>query len=63
MQPVQSGPAPSTDLSPRFPDIRVTPPSASPPLETAAPQPLPPADLDKDVFSALTRIPLLRPDS
>jgi hypothetical protein len=60
MQPVQSPQAPSTDLPPRSPDIRATPPSASPPLETAAPQPSP-ADRDNDVFSALTRIPLLRP--
>jgi len=60
-QPVQSRPALSAD-SPRSPDIRATRPSASPPLETAAPQPFPPADHDKDLFSALTRIPLLRPD-
>ena len=60
-QPVQSRPAPSSD-SPRSPDIRAIRPSASPPLETAAPQPSP-ADRDNDVFSALTRIPnLLRPD-
>jgi hypothetical protein len=38
------------------------PPSASPPLEIAAPQPPPPADQDESVFSALERIPdLLRP--
>jgi hypothetical protein len=62
MGPVQSRPAPSANLPPRSPEIRATPPSTSPPLETAAPQPLP-ADHDKDVFSALTRIPnLLRPD-
>ena len=59
-QPVQSRPALSAD-SPRSPDIRATRPSATPPLETAAPQP-PPADGGNDVFSALTRIPLLRPD-
>ena len=59
LQPIQSGPAPSAP--PRSPDIRATPPSTSPPLETAAPQPLP-ADHDKDVFSTLTRIPLLGPD-
>jgi hypothetical protein len=63
MQPVQSRPAPSADLPPRSPNIRATPRSASPPLEIAAPRPLPPADQDKDVFPALTRIPdLLRPD-
>jgi hypothetical protein len=61
LQPVQSRPAPSADLPPRSPDIRATPPSASPPLETAAPQPSPP-DRDNGAFSALTRIPLLRPD-
>jgi hypothetical protein len=60
LQPVQSSPAPSAD-PPRSPDIRVTRPSTSPPLETAAPQPSP-AERDNDVFSALTRIPLLRPD-
>jgi hypothetical protein len=60
MQPVQSRPAPIAD-PPRSPEIRATRPSASPPLETAAPQPSP-ADRDNDVFSALTRIPLLRPD-
>ena len=59
-QPVQSRPAPSAD-PPRSPDIRATRPSASPPLQTAAPQPSP-ADRDNDVFSALARIPLLRPD-
>ena len=57
LQPVQSRPAPSADLPPRFPEIRATPPSTNPPLETAAPQPLPPANQDKDVFSTLTRIP------
>jgi hypothetical protein len=61
LQPVQSRPAPSADLPSRSPDIRATPPSVSPPLETAAPQPSP-ADRDNDVFSAFTRIPLLRPD-
>jgi hypothetical protein len=50
------------DLPPRSPEIRATPPSTSPPLETVAPQPLP-ADHDKDVFSTLTKIPnLMRPD-
>jgi len=39
-----------------------SPPSTSPSLETAAPQPVP-ADHEKDVFSPLTRIPnLLRPE-
>jgi hypothetical protein len=60
LQAVQSRPAPSAD-PPRSPDIRATRPSASPPLETAAPQPSP-ADGGNDVFSVLTRIPLLRPD-
>jgi hypothetical protein len=54
LQPVR--PAPSADLPPRSAEIRATPPSTSPPLETAAPQPLP-ADHDQDVFSTLTRIP------
>jgi hypothetical protein len=63
LQPVQPSPAPGADLRPRSPDIRATTPSASPPLDVAAPRPLPPADQDKDVFSALKRIPdLLRPD-
>jgi hypothetical protein len=60
VQPVQSRPALSAD-PPRSPDIQAARPSASPPLETAAPQPSP-VDRDNDVFSALTRIPLLRPD-
>ena len=60
MPPVQSHPAPNAD-PPRSPDIRAIRPSASPPLETAAPQPSP-VDRDNDVFSAFTRIPLLRPD-
>jgi hypothetical protein len=60
LQPVQARPAPSAD-PPSSPNIRVARPRASPPLETAAPQPSP-ADRDNDVFSALTRIPLLRPD-
>jgi hypothetical protein len=59
----QPRPAPGADLQPRSPDIRATTPGASPPLDVAAPRPLPPADQDKDVFSALRRIPdLLRPD-
>jgi hypothetical protein len=61
MPPVESRPAPSAEWSPRSPDIQAARPSAGPPLETAAPQPSP-ADRDNDVFSALTRIPLLRPD-
>ena len=60
LQPVQSRPAPSGD-PPRSADIRATWPSATPALETAAPQPSP-VDRDNDVFSAFTRIPLLRPD-
>jgi hypothetical protein len=63
MPPVQSRPAPSADLPPISPNVRAPPLSASQPLEIAAPQPLPPADHDKDVFSALSLIPnLLRPD-
>jgi hypothetical protein len=59
LQPVQPPPAPGADLRPRSPDIRTTSPSVSP----VAPQPMPSADQDKDVFSALKRIPdLLRPD-
>jgi hypothetical protein len=61
---VQPGPVTSVDIQPR-PVAAVEPlsPSASPPLEIAAPQPLPPTDQDKGVFSALKRIPdLLRPD-
>jgi hypothetical protein len=61
LQPVQSRPAPSAELPPRSPDIPATRPSVSSPLETAAPQ-RSPADGGNDVFSALTRIPLLRPD-
>ena len=62
---VQPRPATGADLQPRFPDARATveplPRSISPP-QVAAPQP-PLADQDKDVFSALKRIPdLLRPD-
>ena len=39
------------------------PPRADPPLEISAPHPPPTAEQDKDVFSALKRIPdLLRPD-
>jgi hypothetical protein len=65
-QPVLPGPATGADLQRHSPDVRATvdslPPSASPPLEIAAPRP-PAADLDKDVFSTLERIPdLLRPD-
>ena len=50
-QPVQSRPAPSAD-PPLSRDVRTAP---------SAPQPSP-ADGDNDVLSALTRIPLLRPD-
>ncbi len=65
-QPVLPGPATGADLQRHSPDVRATvdslPPSASPPLEIAAPRP-PAADQDKDVFSTLERIPdLLRPD-
>jgi hypothetical protein len=63
LQPVQSRPTPSADLPPLPADVRATPPSNGQPLEIAAPQPIQPADRDKDVFSALSRIPnLLRPD-
>jgi hypothetical protein len=59
LQPVQPPPALGADPRPRSPDIRTTSPSVSP----VAPQPMPSADQDKDVFSALKRIPdLLRPD-
>jgi hypothetical protein len=65
-QPVLPRPATGADLQPRSP-VRATvdslPPSASPPLEIAAPRRPPAADQDKGVFSALERIPdLLRPD-
>jgi hypothetical protein len=65
-QPVLPGPATGADLQRHSPDVRATvdslPPSASPPLEIIAPRP-PVANQDKDVFSALERIPdLLRPD-
>jgi hypothetical protein len=65
-QPVLPRPATGADLQPRSP-VRATvdslPPSASPPLEVATPQPPPAADQDKGVFSAFERIPdLLRPD-
>ena len=63
MPRAQSRPAPSADLPPLPVDVRAAPPSNSRPLEIAAPQPIQPADRDKDVFSALSRIPnLLRPD-
>jgi hypothetical protein len=66
-QPVLPRPATGADLQPRSPDVRTTvdslPPSASPPLEIAAPRPPPAADQDKGVFSAVERIPdLLRPN-
>jgi hypothetical protein len=58
-QPVQPGPAAGTNLQPGSPEGRA---SVDPQPSSAAPQPAP-ADLDKDVFSALKRIPdLLRPD-
>jgi hypothetical protein len=58
-QPVQLRPATGANLQPRSPDVRAT---VDPQPSSAAPQ-LPPADQDKDVFSALKRIPdLLRPD-
>jgi hypothetical protein len=58
-QPVQLRPATGTNLQPRSPDVRAT---VDPQPSSAAPQPTP-ADQDKDVFSALKRIPnLLRPD-
>jgi len=58
-QPVQLRPATGTNLQPRSPDVRAT---VDPQPSSAARQPTP-ADQDKDVFSALKRIPdLLRPD-
>jgi hypothetical protein len=58
-QPVQPRPAIGTNLQPRSPNVRAT---VDPQPLGAAPQP-PPADQDKDVFSALKRIPdLLRPE-
>ena len=72
-QPVEISPATGADLQPRSAPVDIQPrpvaavdprpPSAGPPLEIAAPQPPPPADEDKGVFSALKRIPdLLRPE-
>jgi hypothetical protein len=58
-QPVQPRPAIGTNLQPRSPNVRAT---VDPQPSGAAPQPSP-ADQDKDVFSALKRIPdLLRPE-
>jgi hypothetical protein len=58
-QPVQPRPATGTNLQPRSPDV---PAIVDPQPSSSAPQPTP-ADQDKDVFSALKRIPdLLRPD-
>jgi hypothetical protein len=58
-QPVQPRPAPDANLQPRSPDLRTT---IDPQLSNAAPQPSP-VDQEKDVFSALRRIPdLLRPE-
>ena len=70
---MEISPATGADLQPRSAPVDIQPrsvaavdprpPSASPPLEIAAPQPPPPADEDKGVFSALKRIPdLLRPE-
>jgi hypothetical protein len=54
--PVDIQPRPVTAADP-------LPPRADPPLEISAPHPPPTAEQDKDVFSALKRIPdLLRPD-
>jgi hypothetical protein len=58
-QPVQPRPAIGTHLQPRSPNVRAT---VDPQPSGAAPQPSP-VDQDKDVFSALRRIPdLLRPE-
>jgi hypothetical protein len=58
-QPVQLHPATGANLQPRSPEVRAT---VDPQPSSAAPQ-LPPTDQDKDVFTALKRIPdLLRPD-
>ena len=58
-QPMQLHPATGANLQPPSPDVGAT---VDPRPSSAAPQP-PPADQDKDVFSALKRIPdLLRPD-
>jgi len=58
-QPVQFRPAPDANLQPRSPDLRTT---IDPQLSNVAPQPSP-VDQEKDVFSALRRIPdLLRPE-
>ena len=58
-QPVQPRPAIGTNLQQRSPDVPAT---VDPQPSSSAPQPTP-ADQDKDVFSALKRIPdLLRPD-
>src|ERR1700730_14757255 len=55
----QPHPAIGTNLQPRSPDVPAT---VDPQPSSSAPQPTP-ADQDKDVFSALKRIPdLLRPD-
>ena len=59
LQPVQPRPAIGTNLQPGSPDVPVT---MDPQPSSSTPQPTP-ADQDKDVFSALKRIPdLLRPD-
>jgi hypothetical protein len=61
---VQPGRVTPVDIQPRpVAAVEPLPPTAGPPLEIAAPQPPPPADQDKGVFSALKQIPdLLRPD-
>jgi hypothetical protein len=72
-QPVDISPSTGADLQPRSAPVDIQPrpvaavdprpPSAGPPLEIAGPQPPPPADQDKGVFSALKRIPdLLHPE-
>ena len=58
-QPAQFRPAPDANLQPRSPDLRTT---IDPQLSNAVPQSSP-VDQEKDVFSALKRIPdLLRPE-
>jgi hypothetical protein len=61
---VRSSPVAPVDIQPRpIAGTDPLPTRADPPLEITAPQPRPTADQDKDVFSALKRIPdLLRPD-
>src|SRR6516162_1726865 len=61
---VRASPVAPVDIQPRpVTAADPLPPRADPPLEISAPQPPPTAEQDKDVFSALKRIPdLLRPD-